>query len=198
MDYFGRSILLTAILAAFAHFSPNSNVEASKLKLGSPQVLAFAICTSWGYRNAVGQYAQLVRQHGFTEHELKIEVKNYPVDPTRQLIANILSITKIAFIAVTLLNYDPSPMLGWTSPPGILIWAWENKGYACMMAFFLGNAVENGLLSTGAFEISLGSDKLWSKLETGRIPSQHEFLQMLSQATKVQSGQFSDDFEPTF
>ena len=42
--------------------------------------------------------AQLVRQHGFTEHELKIEVKNYPVDPTRQLIANILSITKIAFI----------------------------------------------------------------------------------------------------
>lgn len=67
-----------------------------------------------------------------------------------------------------------------------------------MMAFFLGNAVENGLLSTGAFEISLGTDKLWSKLETGRIPSQHEFLQMLSQATKVQSGQFSDDFEPTF
>ena len=36
-------------------------------------------------------------------------------------------------------------------------------------------------MSTGAFEISLGSDKLWSKLETGRIPSQHEFLQMLSQ-----------------
>ena len=43
---------------------------------------------------------QLVRQHGFTEHELKIEVKNYPVDPTRQLIANILSITKIAFIGM--------------------------------------------------------------------------------------------------
>lgn len=45
---------------------------------------------------------------------------------------------KMAFIAVVLLNYDPTPLMGLASPPGILTWAWENKGYACMMAFFLG------------------------------------------------------------
>lgn len=35
-------------------------------------------------------------------------------------------------------------------------WAWltGNKIYACMMLFFLGNAIEGQLVSTGAFEIS--------------------------------------------
>ena len=87
------------------------------------------------------------------------------------------------------MNLDPAPFIGLTEPPSILLWAWENKGYACMMAFFLGklyclsnkelsryflpgNAIENTLVSTGAFEIYLEDERLWSKLETGRIPSQ--------------------------
>jgi len=135
----------------------------------------------------------LVRQH-FPEDELKIEVTNYPVDKTRQTIANTLSMMKMAFIAMVLLNYDPSSLFGWATPPGVLVWAWENKGYACMMAFFLGNAVENGLISTGAFEIYLSGDQLWSKLDTGRIPSQHEFLQMITQAARIKTGEFSDEF----
>ena len=45
---------------------------------------------------------------------------------------------KFAFIICTLMNFDPSQLLGLASPPGILLWAWENKGYACMMAFFIG------------------------------------------------------------
>ena len=36
------------------------------------------------------------------------------------------------------MNFDPSQMLGMAAPPGLLLWAWENKGYACMMAFFIG------------------------------------------------------------
>ena len=45
---------------------------------------------------------------------------------------------KFVFIICTLMQFDPAPFLGLASPPGILLWAWENKGYACMMAFFLG------------------------------------------------------------
>lgn len=197
MENFGVSFLLTIGLGllTISNFNSNSHVEASsKMKsMGQQQILAFAICTSWGYRNAVGQYAQLVRQH-FPEDELKIEVRNYPVDKTRQNIANLFTMLKMAFIAVVLLNYDPTPLMGLASPPGILTWAWENKGYACMMAFFLGNAIENGLISTGAFEIYLSEDQLWSKIDTGRIPSHHEFLQMLNQATRLQSGHFHDEF----
>jgi len=48
---------------------------------------------------------------------------------------------KMAFIAIVLLNYDPSPLLGLATTPPVFVWAWENKGYACMMAFFLGKYI---------------------------------------------------------
>lgn len=37
--------------------------------------------------------------------------------------------------------------------PTIWTWTQQNKFYACLMIFFLCNAVETQLISTGAFEI---------------------------------------------
>jgi len=134
----------------------------------------------------------MIRQR-YPEHELKVEVTNHPVPQLKQTIASVLTMLKFAFILCALMNFDPSQMLGMAAPPAILLWAWENKGYACMMAFFIGNAVENALVSTGAFEIYLQDERLWSKLETGRIPSQGELHHLLEQATRLQSGQFTDN-----
>ena len=55
-----------------------------------------------------------------------------------QTIASVLSALKFAFIICTLMQFDPTSMLGLAETPPILVWAWENKGYACMMAFFIG------------------------------------------------------------
>jgi hypothetical protein len=57
------------------------------------------------------------------------------------MLANIFSALKFAFIAIALLNFDPSPLLGLAETPAFITWAWENKGYACMMAFFLGTFI---------------------------------------------------------
>lgn len=141
----------------------------------------------------MNQYAQVIRQR-YPENEIKVEVMNHPVPQWKQTIASALTALKFAFIICTLMQFDPSQMLGLPSTPSILLWAWENKGYACMMAFFLGNALENGLVSTGAFEIYLQDQKLWSKLETGRIPSQGELYQMLEGATRLSSGQMDNEF----
>ena len=85
----------------------------------------------------MNQYAQLVRQR-FPEDELKIEVTNYPVESTRALLARALSLAKFAFLGIVLANIQVHTMLGMEQPPQLLVWAWENKGYACMMAFFIG------------------------------------------------------------
>lgn len=89
--------------------------------------------------------------------------------------------------------------LGVTTPS---VWEWtqQNKFYACLMTFFLCNAIEGQLISTGAFEIILNGKiyllrflneylytfsnfqadvPLWSKLETGRIPQPPELFQMI-------------------
>merc|ERR1711892_950641 len=60
--------------------------------------------------------------------------------------------------------------------PSFVHWMIENKLYSCLMTFFLANMVETQLISTGAFEVSLGGQMVWSKLEEGRIPQPQELL----------------------
>ncbi|KAK3586642.1 hypothetical protein CHS0354_024248 [Potamilus streckersoni] len=63
--------------------------------------------------------------------------------------------------------------------PNIFIWATQNKIYACLMIFFISNAIEGQLISTGAFEISFNDVPVWSKLETGRIPNPAEMFSII-------------------
>ncbi|KAG5285968.1 hypothetical protein AALO_G00009540 [Alosa alosa] len=67
------------------------------------------------------------------------------------------------------------------------VWTWgqENKIYACMMVFFFSNMIENQLMSTGAFEISLNDVPVWSKLESGHLPSMQQLVQILENELKM-------------
>ncbi|KFM75826.1 Selenoprotein T, partial [Stegodyphus mimosarum] len=85
-------------------------------------------------------------------------------------LASILGIAKWCLIAMVLSNFNPFPVLGMNTP-SIFIWMTQNKVYACLMVFFLSNTIEGQLISTGAFEIIFNDVPVWSKIETGRIPS---------------------------
>ncbi|KAL5005187.1 hypothetical protein ScPMuIL_018643 [Solemya velum] len=63
--------------------------------------------------------------------------------------------------------------------PSIFSWAVQNKLYACLMIYFISNAVEGQLISTGAFEISFNDVPIWSKLETVQVSSAHFQLEVL-------------------
>ncbi|VDI52675.1 Hypothetical predicted protein [Mytilus galloprovincialis] len=78
----------------------------------------------------------------------------------------------------TLLNMDT---------PSVFTWAQENKIYACLMIFFISNAIEGQMISTGAFEVSLNNVPVWSKLETGRIPQPGEIFQIIENQMKFKS-----------
>jgi predicted Rdx family selenoprotein len=52
------------------------------------------------------------------------------------------------------------------------------------------------LISTGAFEISIDDVPLWSKLDTGRLPSANEFMQMLQ--TFTTNSDFKTAARPNF
>lgn len=81
---------------------------------------------------------------------------------------------------------NPFPMLNMETP-GIVTWAHENKIYACLMIFFISNAVEGQLISTGAFEVTFNDVPVWSKLETGRIPQPGEMFQIVENQMKFKS-----------
>lgn len=125
------------------------------------------------------QFGQLVRTH---YPQFEVVGENYPPPPTKALIARILSMIKMAVLVCLLLGQNPFLLLN-IPTPAIYRWALENKMYACLAIFFLSNSIETSLISTGAFEISVNDVPLWSKLETGRLPSANEFIQMLQTFT---------------
>jgi len=57
-----------------------------------------------------------------------------------------------------------------------------------MMIFFVSNAIETQLISTGAFEVSVDNMPVWSKLEAGRIPQPPELFQIIDNHFKMNSG----------
>uniref|UniRef100_T1JFY5 Selenoprotein T n=1 Tax=Strigamia maritima TaxID=126957 RepID=T1JFY5_STRMM len=73
---------------------------------------------------------------------------------------------------------NPFNFMG-TDTPGVYRWFLNNKMYSCMMIYFLSNVLESQLISTGAFEIEFNDVPVWSKLETGRIPSPPELFQII-------------------
>ena len=86
--------------------------------------------------------------------DLRFEGSLYPPPQWRSASAQVLSYLKLAAIGCLLFGYSPFGLFGMQTP-GFWLWAVENKWYACILAFFVGNMVENQLLSTGAFEVYL-------------------------------------------
>lgn len=114
---------------------------------------------------------------------LTIEGDNYPPPPTRAALAQFLSIFKLLLIVMVVSGQNPFTLLNMETP-NIFTWAQENKIYACLMIFFISNAIEGQLISTGAFEVSFNDVPVWSKLETGRIPQPGEMFQIIENQMK--------------
>jgi selT/selW/selH-like putative selenoprotein len=104
--------------------------------------------------------------------------ESHPSHPLKAFVARVLSIIKMALLVCLLLGQNPFALLN-IPTPRVYAWALQNKLYACLMIFFLSNSIESYLISTGAFEITVDDVPLWSKMETGRLPSSNEFVQML-------------------
>lgn len=151
--------------------------EVPKLELTrfAGPTLEFLYCYSCGYRRAFEQYSDLIHQK---YPDIAIQGDNYPPPYYRAHLAQFCGIFKFLLILVIVAGFNPFTSFGLRSP-GIFTWLIENKIYACMMIFFLSNALEGQLVSTGAFEITFNGIPVWSKIETGRLPSPPELFQIV-------------------
>jgi len=145
--------------------------------------LRFLYCYSWGYKRVFEEFSNLVRQR---YPAVMLEGDHYPPTAFKALSAQVLSFTKMGLLLLIVVGYNPFNMIG-VGTPSIYNWALQNKIYACMMLFFIGNAIEGQLISTGAFEVYLNDVPVWSKLEVGRIPSPQELFQILDSQFRLTS-----------
>ncbi|GAA6090965.1 thioredoxin reductase-like selenoprotein T1a [Tachysurus ichikawai] len=133
------------------------------------------------YKRVFEEYTQALSQR---YPDIRIEGENYLPLPIYRHIASFLSIFKLFLIGLVIVGKDPFMLFGMESPR---LWTWsqENKIYACMMVFFFSNMLENQCLSTGAFEITLNDVPVWSKLESGHLPSMQQLVQILENEMKM-------------
>lgn len=83
---------------------------------------------------------------------------------------------------------------------GVPVPAWysglqESKMMTIVGIFFLGNMVESSLLSSGAFEVAFNGEKVWSKLETGYLPSLEHLISLIDDKLGAATQGFTPDFE---
>lgn len=116
-----------------------------------------------------------------------MEGDNFPPPQWKMQLAQFLGVGKILLIMCILGSINPFTFAG-QGTPAWFNWFLENKLYGCMMIFFICNAIESQLISTGAFEISVDNMPVWSKIDSGRIPQPPELFQIIDTHLKMNAG----------
>lgn len=113
---------------------------------------------------------------------LEVELSNYPPPPLKLYAANAVRGCQLAAAALLLGGERAFALLGFAQPPAWYADVSRNRIGALGAVFIVGNVLTNGLVSTGAFEISYGQRLLFSKLAENRLPSQEELIHAVSGA----------------
>uniref|UniRef100_A0A915Q792 SelT-like protein n=1 Tax=Setaria digitata TaxID=48799 RepID=A0A915Q792_9BILA len=152
--------------------------------------MKFLFCVSCGYRQAFDEFSRYIHEK---YPSMRIDGANYSPNAWKNVMAQVIGLGKIVLIVLIVMGQDPFASIGQPTPR-IFTWALNNKVSSCMMLFLLSNTIESSLMSTGAFEIYLGDEQIWSKLESGRVPSPSELVQIIDQQMELQGAKVSDTF----
>jgi len=147
------------------------------------------------YRQLAGIIQQ---QFGHEYPDLVINGENYNPGGGRIELSQLIGMAKMCIIGMIMFSFNPWTYLGSDvagHTPSIVTWALENKIYACLMTFFLCNMVETQLISSGAFEVTVNGDKVWSKLESGGVPQPAALVNLIREKLKQQSKRISEQVE---
>ena len=145
------------------------------------------------------QLAGLIRQQLQHQHQdLLIRGENFNPGSGRLQLAQLLGLAKMAVIVLLLFGINPWHHLQAGPTPSLVTWALENKLYACLMTFFLCNMVETQLISSGAFEVSVNGELIWSKLETGAAPQPQQLVRLVSEKLQQQAEGLAEKIEHDF
>lgn len=109
-------------------------------------------------------------------------MENYPPTPSRAALARAVQFVQYATIAFALAGQQLADIAGIRASPEFWAGMAEKRWSLVMGAFFFGNTIVNSLLSTGAFEVLYGSDVIFSKLDTGRMPTMQEIVTGMEEA----------------
>ncbi|KAK9908239.1 hypothetical protein WJX75_004669 [Coccomyxa subellipsoidea] len=105
----------------------------------------------------------------------------YPVPPYKAFMSKVVMVAQYGTIGALLGGEQLFAALGVPVPE--LYQQYKDKKTGIVMGvWLLGNALQNQLISTGAFEVFYDGERVFSKLESGRVPSLDELIDLLEGA----------------
>jgi len=123
---------------------------------------------------------------------MSIEGENYPAPANNQMAERVIFFLQMALILSIVVGESLFQALG-LAPPEFYILMTQNKFMSCLLIFFVGNAMRNFLLSTGAFEVYVDGEKVYSKLQTGQVPAAHQVASVITRQLGSRQRRSSDE-----
>lgn len=158
--------------------------------IGIPTI-KIQFCHSCGYRQAFEDIAKMLRT-AFPNMKVDGEY-HHPAWFKTQLV-NVLFLTKVAVIAMLFWNINPFTYLQMETPR---IWTHitQSKLSSSILIWMVIGSIESSMMSTGAFEIFFNDYPIWSKIQTGRIPSAPELIQIVKSQLELSDSLKSSAFK---
>lgn len=116
----------------------------------------------------------------YSNIDWQINGDNYPPTERAIFIANMTSYLWIIGIALLMGGSFIFKALGVPEPRFYV--EMNNNKVACFIVLFMLNSWGNSGLATGAFEIYYNNNLIYSKLETGRLPTGEDLIYIFTQA----------------
>jgi len=122
-------------------------------------------------------------EHNFPELQGKIEGGNYPPPPIFEFVANIVTICQLIGLAWMVMGPEALfRMVGMQQPPSWANTLNENAIQLGILLFLLLPQMVGRYTQTGAFELYLDGETVFSKLAEGRFPNGDELLGLFRDA----------------
>ncbi|WIA37092.1 hypothetical protein OEZ86_014062 [Tetradesmus obliquus] len=108
---------------------------------------------------------------------MEVAGSTYPVPASKQALAQALGLVQMAGFGFVVFGEKIFEALGYAAPPELFVQnVAGNKFGVGIGIWFVGNFLQNQLLSTGAFEVYYDGTLVFSKLRQGRMPAVEELL----------------------
>lgn len=125
------------------------------------------------------QYRQMLQR---IYPQVPVIGRNFPPSPQKVMIAQIGQYAFFLGIAVLFFGDGLFRMLGMAHPPWYNAMT-ENKMQTCLFLWIM-NSFATSQMSTGAFEVSFDGELIFSKMETNRLPTMDELVNVLNMRVK--------------
>lgn len=154
-------------------------------KVAGDHNMEILFCASWGSKKNFLQVRHWLYAN-FPELQGKVTGDNFPPPPMAELLLKFLNIFQMCGLLFVFLGDKIFSLFGMSYVPSWYGWVSKNGMQIAIFVYLLLPNVLSKYLITGAFEIILDGETIFSKLETGRLPQMDDLVAPLVNAGLAQ------------